>query len=260
MNIIDAITDSQRPKFNAPPQINKSCLVIGDAQAPFHDAQFLNKIKKVTFAYGVKTCIWCGDMIDFHAISIFLSQKKTSIEEELVEDEIALGQIADGFDDVLWVAGNHDERMSRMLTEWIPIDRLRLMLRLDDLVKTTDYYYCFIGKQWMATHPKNSSVIPARIPSMLAQKYQRNTISFHGHLNGMVMYNDFWCIDAGVVCDPDRLEYSSVRQSTRPKVQRGAVLMLKDHQGVFHPRVLNDLTDWELEEQSGKVWRRRNEK
>lgn len=261
MKISDAIrvAASQHPRYNTPPRIDESCLVIGDSQVPFQDADFIDKCKAVALSFGVKEMVWVGDMIDLHAISIFLAQKKEPLADELLEDEIGLTSIAAGFDKVLWLCGNHDERLSRVLQAWIPMERIAKMLGLGSNIEASDYYHCFIGDRWMATHPKNSSIIPGRVPSTLALKYRRNVISFHGHLVGAVQMNDLWAIDAGVTCDPTRLEYSMVRQSTRPKVQRGAVLMLKDDDDEYHPRLLNDLTDWNLEQETGEQWQKQNE-
>ena len=245
---------SPYPRFNTPPRVDDSRLVFGDCQIPYQDADFLNKCKAVAFAYGVKKGVLGGDAIDFHAVSIFLAQFKQSLAEELDQDEIGLTSIAAGFDELLWLCGNHEERLSRMLQQWLPMERIAAMLMLPPNVVTTNYYYCHLGDHWEATHPKNSSVIPGRIPSILAPKYKRNVISFHGHLVGAVMMNDYWAIDAGVTCDPERLEYSMVRQSTRPKVQRGAVLMLLDADGVYHPKILNDLTNWDAEVYAGEQW------
>lgn len=245
-------------RVNTPPRVDDSRLVLGDAQVPFQDADFINKCKAVAFAYGVRNALFVGDMIDLHAVSVFLSQIKDPLSKELDEDEIGMTSIVAGFDEVLWSCGNHDERLSRMFQQWLPMARIAAMLRLPDNVKTTNYFHCELGDKWIATHPKNSSVIPARIPSMLALKYYKNVISFHGHLVGAVQMNDYWCIDAGVTCDPARLEYSMVRQSTRPKVQRGAVLMLKSADGEYRPRLLNDLTDWEFEEKAGELWQKQN--
>lgn len=255
MKVSDAIVaESPHPKWDSPPLIDQSCLVFGDSQSPFIDAQFINHIKEIAFAYGVKQAVWAGDMIDLHAVSIFLSQRKQELHVELDEDEIMLGSIASGFENVLWLNGNHDIRISRALEAYLPLDRVRKMLGLDDNVKTTDYYYCYIGDRWMATHPKNSSVIPGRVPAVLAQKYRRNTLSFHGHLVGAVMTNGYWCVDVGVTCDPARLEYSSVVQTTRPLVQRGAALLLKGLDGEWRIRLLNDLTDWTHEKLCGEAW------
>lgn len=260
MKISDAIrvAPSNHPRYNTPPRVDGSCLVIGDAQVPFQDADFIDKCKSVALAYGVKSMVWVGDMIDLHAISIFLAQAKDALADELLEDEIGLKSIAAGFDQILWLCGNHDERLSRVLQMWVPMERIAAMLGLDARIEASNYYHCFIGDKWLASHPKNSSVIPARIPSTLALKYRRNVLSFHGHLVGAVQINDYWAIDVGVTCDPERLEYSMVRQSTRPKVQRGAVLMLKGADDAYHPRLLNDLTNWELEVKTGGIWQREN--
>lgn len=221
---------------------------------PFHDARLISHCVTAARSFGVKTLGIFGDWFDFHALSIFLSASVKDWENELDNNEKYGNQLTSQFDRVIWSNGNHEERMARALMQWITVDRLRMMIGLGAHVQTTDYYHAEIGDDWIATHPKNSSVIPGRVPFALAQKYRKNIISFHGHGTGAVFANGFYCIDAGMCADPEKLEYTQLRHNTRPLMQRGAVLMLKDSRGVFHPRLLNDLTDWELEIATGALW------
>lgn len=248
---------SLHPRHNTPPRINESCLCIGDSQIPFHDSDFLNHCADVADAFGVRTVLWVGDIFDLHALGIFLSQNKDSLAKEIEQNRKYGKQLANRFRRVLWTNGNHEDRLSRALTQYLRIEQTKRLFDLPDHVETSDYYFCEIGDDWIATHPKNSSVIPGRVPTMLALKYRKNVLSFHGHLVGAVQINDLWAIDVGVTCDPMRLEYPNVRHNTRPMMQRGAVLMLKDERGKFYPRIMNELTNWKFEIESGAIWRKR---
>lgn len=250
------VSASVHKRYNKPPRIDESCLLIGDSQIPFHDAHFINNVKQVAFAYGVKVCGWVGDMIDMSAMSIFLTQENKDLKKELDEDEEYLCQLADGFERVVFLAGNHEDRIMRMLEHWMGAERLGKLLGLSGgIVEMSDYYYIHIGNTWQATHPKNTSRIAGRIPSILAEKYNRNTVSFHGHLTGQIqsMNGKLVGIDAGITADPLRLEYSMVRQSTYPVMTQGAVILLKDGDE-YYPRVLNKFTNWEFEIRTGELW------
>lgn len=256
------ISESRAPKFNQPPQVDESCLNIGDCQFPYHDAVFLNRVVRVALAFGVEAINIVGDAFDFNALSIFISQVSKDINDELDQDEFYFKQLVAPFKKKLLVLGNHEYRLSRMLNQYINADRVRKLLGLDDSVVTTNYYYVFIGKDWQASHPDNSSIIPGQVPKMLSQKYRRNTISFHGHLTGAAQSIDglLYSIDAGVTCDPLRLEHTQVRQNTRPVATQGAVILLKDDYGKYHPRILNKFTDWDFEIKTGELWRNKQKR
>jgi len=251
------IEQSPAPRYDAPPRIDESVLCLGDCQIPYHDAKFINHCADVASAFGVTTALWVGDAFDFHALGIFLSQNKDALSKEIEQDRKYGEQLANRFARVLWTNGNHEDRLSRMLAQYLKLEQTKTLFGLPKHVETSDYYFCEIGDDWIATHPKNASVIPGRVPSMLALKYRKNVLSFHGHLVGACQINGLWAIDVGVTCDPMRLEYPNVRHNTRPMMQRGAVLMLKDSHGKFRPRILNELTDFDFEMKAGEIWRKR---
>jgi hypothetical protein len=248
------ISESPYPKYNEPLQINESILCLGDLQIPFHDAKFISNCVRVSHAFGVYTCGWFGDAFDIYSLSIFLSELAKDLKEELDDDESFGSELSSQFKKIFWCNGNHDERMARALMQWLPVDRLRKLLGLGDHVKASDYFYAFIGDDWMATHPKNASVIPGRVPAALALKYRRNVLAFHGHGLAATMIDDLWAVDVGMCADRVRLGYVQLRQNTRPLMQQGAALMLRDVDGVFHLRLLNGMTDWGLEIATGAIW------
>lgn len=252
------IEQSPAPRYDAPPRIDESVLCIGDCQIPYHDAEFINNVKRVALAFGVKAIALVGDVFDFHALSIFLSQANADLNKELDADEYYFQQLVSGFDKKILVIGNHEYRLSRMLGQYLNAERLKKLLGLGADVVVSNYAYLHIGNEWQASHPKNASVIPARVPTLLAEKYRRHTISFHGHLTGTAQTRDgLIAIDAGITCDPMRLEYTAVTQNTRPVMTQGAVILLKRREK-YYPRIFNKFTDWDFEIESGAIWQSRS--
>lgn len=239
----------QRQSFNRPPQITKeSILLIGDAQVPFQDIGFIRHVKDVAKAWGIRSCVWGGDMVDFHALSPFFGRAKGEADDELSEDAEGLIEIAEGFDRIVWIRGNHEDRLSRAINKWLRSDRIRMMLGLSDVIKASDYYHCLIGREWIAEHPKSTSEIPARAAVWLAEKYNRNVIMFHNHLTGWAQTRDgvHLGIEAGMCADVDKMEWVSLRHSKRPQMTQGAVILRwNGHQ--YYPYQLTRWTDWDFE-------------
>lgn len=250
------IAESPMPRYNTPLRIDESILCLGDLQIPYHDANFISQCVKVAKSFGVTACGWFGDAFDMHALSIFLAKQTKDLENELDFDESFGTQLASQFDKVYWIRGNHDARMAMALMQWLPTERIKKLIGLGDNVVTSDYFWSEIGTDWIASHPKNSSVIPGRIPSTLSAKYRKNVLAFHGHLVSASMFNGLWAIDVGMCADPEKLEYVCLRQSTRPAPQRGAALMLRNADGSFTHRTLSDATNWDLEMKAGEMWQK----
>lgn len=251
MKISDAwqVSPSERPRYDTPPRIDVDCLVIGDAQVPFHDAEFINRCKHVAFAFGIKTCIWGADMVDFHALAQWVSHdEERSLEHELAEGQKHLDEIAAGFDEVHWIRGNHENRIVNALGRWLPTERIAMMLGTGAHVKAYDYYWMQVGDDWLIEHPYNASVIPARVAAWLAEKYNRNVITFHGHTLGEAQTRGGQRIgiDCGVSCDPEKLAYQTMRHNTRTAMMRGAVILRRGNDNVFYKIHLDEWVDFDL--------------
>ena len=244
----DMIQPSRRPRYNRPPRIDKkSILAIGDSQIPFHDHEWINKCKKLAFAYGIRTSLWAGDIVDFTSLSIFVA-KNQEVEKELIECEEHLGELAAGFTDIIYLPGNHELRLQRLLREWVSMDRVCKLLNLPKQVRGFDYSFCEVGGDWLVEHPKNYSVIAGRVAATLAEKYRKNIAIFHDHQCGEMKTRDgrFIGMSVGMCADGSRLDYYSVAHSTTPKMMQGALLLRWDGQQYF-PHHLTEETDWDYE-------------
>jgi hypothetical protein len=247
MKISDCLMhESASPRYDNPPKIEKeSVLILGDCQIPFHDAEFINQVKELAFSWGIKQCVWGGDILDLNALSIFLSREDNA-QQELDESEVYLAELASGFDRALWLMGNHEERLFRALDAWIGADRIRKMMGLGSQVVASDYYYGLIGEEWIVSHPKNTSVIPGRVAMWLAEKYKRNQAILHDHVCGMAPTRDgsLLGISVGMCADPKRLEYVATRQNIRPEMCQGALILRYDGEK-YWPHHLTRWTDFD---------------
>lgn len=226
----DYISVSERPRYDDPPRIDgESVLLLGDCQIPFHDAAFINKCKELAFSWGVRRCVWGGDILDFATLSVFLTEAQDA-DEELDEDERYLAELASGFEHVDWLLGNHEARLRNRLAKWLDAERIRKMLGLDTTVTAHNYFYCLVGADWIVTHPKNASELPARVAMWIAEKCGRNVAMFHDHVTGISQTRDgeHIGVSVGMCADSLRMEYQAIRQSKRPAMTQGAAILRWD--------------------------------
>lgn len=222
---------SKRRRYNRPLIIREDCLVIFDTQVPYHDAEFLNNLLNLAHTWGIKQGVSGGDLLNMTAFSIFQehAQEKLWIKER-EEDMAVLLTLQKIIPKWLLVKGNHEAFLLKALAEQLGHEDILRLLNKPDGFTTTDYYYCKVilgGSVWRITHPRNISVIHGRIPQRLCEKYHSNIASGHGHLAGMTpdYSGKYIACDVGVTCDPTRLDYVSLRDTTRPAMCQGALIL-----------------------------------
>lgn len=249
-----SIPTSRREKFNKPEIIRESCLVIFDSQIPFHDADFINHLLELAVDWGIKEGISGGDLLNMTAFSKFYENPKDKIWREERDSTIkVLHAFVNAIPEWILVKGNHEDFLLKKLEEQIDHDDILALLdkREGGLAgfKATDYYYCLVklnGTTWRITHPRNISVIHGRIPQRLCEKYHMNIASGHGHLAGITpdYSGKYLACDVGVTCDPERLDYVSLRDSTRPAQCQGALILKQGDDNKCHPYHILPEADW----------------
>jgi hypothetical protein len=249
-----SVPTSHREKFNKPEIIRESCLVIFDTQIPFHDADFLNHIFELAADWGIRQGISGGDLLNMTSFSKFYEKPSEKVwEKERDEAVRVLMTMTDVIPDWLLVKGNHEDFLLKKLEE--QIDHEGILALVDNRTgflkgfKATDYYYCEVrlgGSLWRITHPRNISVIHGRIPQRLCERYHCNIASGHGHLAGMTpdYSGKYLACDVGITCDPLRLDYVSLRDSTRPAQCQGALILQLGDDNKCHPYHLYPDLDW----------------
>ena len=246
-----AVPKSMGRRYDKPPIIKESCLIIFDTQIPYQDADFLNNLLELASAWGIKQGISGGDLLNMAAFSMFKERPEDKIwrRERDVAIEV-LRALHSHIPKWLLVLGNHEAFLIKTLAEQIGHDDILALVGSPEGFVATDYYYCLVklgGSIWRVTHPRNVSVISARVPYFLASKFGANIISGHGHLAGSIksIGGDFEAIDAGITCDPQRLDYVGLRDSTRPAMCQGAVILRMGKDNKPHSYILTPGIDWE---------------
>lgn len=150
------------------------------------------------------------------------------------------------FDSMYAALGNHEGRLLRQLNSPItPEEIKRLLAHGEGWFKIAAYYFANVisgGVHYRVTHPKNSSVTPGQVGRQLCEKYKTNIIQCHNHLwnYGQSPSGDYLAIETGCCVDGSRLAYYAQRDTTRPKWQLGATILIDGHAELLHPI----WTDW----------------
>lgn len=221
---------AKTPRYNRPMQVKGDALLLFDIHAPFHDGRWIDRCIDLAKSWSVRQCILGGDVADFNAFSPYGADLGIDAEQELDTLAELVDGIVDAFDMTFIFSGNHDVRPLRLLQNKIGIKRIMQLFTPSGKVQISDYFWCELqsgGKEFYIEHPKNTSIIPGRVPSKLAEKYHKHIIAGHGHTWGMSQDTSgkYICIDSGVCCDSLRLAYIAQRHNTRPQLVKGAVIV-----------------------------------
>ena len=217
-------------RLQQPPTLRGDALLLFDVHAPCHDAAWINRCVDIAARWDVRKLGIGGDLVDFTAFSAFEKSSEYDVATEIASATRLLETLESCFDEVVYSAGNHEVRLSR-LTDWLlPVESaVRLFLRSGKTTFTRSYWFTLEsgGERYMCVHPRNASVAQTMVPARLAAKYQMHVIAGHGHLwgQGRDVSGRYWAIDAGMCADPLRLEYYQMQPTIRPAMCQGAVIV-----------------------------------
>lgn len=247
-------------RYNKPLILREPSLIIFDTQIPFQDAGFLNKCLELAQAWGIKQGISGGDLLNMAAFSMFKEKPDVKIWAKERDAAIKTLEALHSFiPSWLFIMGNHEAFLIKSLAEQIGHEDILRLLDSPEGFKATDYYYCIVrfgkGPDWRVSHPRNISVIHGRIPQRLCEKFHCNIASGHGHLAGMTpdYSGKYVACDVGITCDPARLDYAALRDSVRPAMNKGALILQLGDDGYCYPYHLTPAIDWEA---MAKLYRR----
>jgi len=226
------------PVFDGEPCLTGNWVVCGDVHLPTTDYELAEQMLNMARKLELKHLLIVGDLLNFDAFSTHeYLVPPLSFEEEVQVAVHFMARLAEWFDEMVLVLGNHEHRILRRNNGNVSASMLGHVLNASaGKLHVSPYAYAVIesgGQVWRATHQRNYSRITGRVADQLAQKYQCNILSFHQHHVGVLRdtWNKYTIVDGGGLHDETKLAYASLVDSTLPRMARGFVLLID---GVAH--------------------------
>lgn len=255
-------TDSAARKYTAWWEIDSrdhTGLMIGtDFHAPHHSALWCNRLLGVAQHYGICTLLIAGDGLDMAAFSSWGADPEQSWTQEMSHAAQWLWVIYHSFDRVLWLRGNHEDRLARatnwqlsagQLTDAILTHKAREMGEAftfePERMQFSPYPQCTIDGEWLVVHPRSYSRIRGRIANQIAMIRQKHVIAAHSHLANKGWSDDgrHITIDTGGMFDEDLIQYRSMSVTTHPAWNHGFVAYREGNAVLFSD---TPYTDWSV--------------
>lgn len=81
------IPESRYPRFDTPPELEGDALILPDAEIPFHNADFINRVLDLADAWKIKQMISAGDLLHFDSLTGWEPPWKNKKKGGLSEDD-----------------------------------------------------------------------------------------------------------------------------------------------------------------------------
>lgn len=234
--------------IGAPARLGGDWLIVGDVHCPTTDYEMAALVGMVAEQRGLSQLLIAGDLLNQDVFSVHpRSGEPVPWQHEKAAARSLLLEWMDQFERIVWLAGNHERRLSRSTWGALEMVDLRdMIIGHQSNVEVSRYSYCLIDTPngtWRVTHPRNYSRIPLRTANALAMKYGQHVLSFHEHHLGLAWADNGRNLIAngGGLFDWRRLEYVMLDDSTSPVMNKGFSVLEGGHLTVFGE---SPYTDW----------------
>jgi len=229
--------------------------VTSDWHIPFYDPVLADKMLILCQKWRppIKDLVIGGDFYDFSGASKWFDADPDivrTIEDDLTDGETILNRLAEWFDRIILIRGNHENRLyTGRLSKEVSFDRLsRMMALIPDKVTFSKWPICIVNDRWRVTHPKAFWKNPLSLARELASIHLQHIIMAHGH--GMAVGRDksgtFLAVDSGGMMDPTKIEYVSMEDTAHAKWCPGFLIIDDEKLHAFN----DSWTDWEFYRQA----------
>lgn len=218
-------------------------MITADWHIPYTDLGLAEKMLNIAKKNKIKKIVIAGDFLNLDILSTFIS-KPYELDKELDNAYEVWRVLNDEFDEITFIPGNHEFRLSRRLETPIEFRKLvRLFTELSEKIITSEYDSITLisgDKKWMITHPKNYSQTKNRISYRLAGKYECNVASAHGHFIGIVMSESgkYISCDTGGLFDMKKILYAQ-NTTTYPVWNQGFLKIIDGFPTLYSPLLGN---------------------
>jgi len=245
--------DLYRVDFGQPLELElEQALIFGDVHVPATDYDFAMlpvAIARKHMKKGKRVLIISGDLYNMDVASAYSKIcQNPSLDAEIVAAEHLMEIWLKVFDNIIFLMGNHDRRISKKLEGEVHAKHLIHWLTKSPRVTASNFGWCVVhsgdGAPWRITHSCNYSINQLTVANVLAQKYQMNIISHHEHhlAKGWDRYGRYVIINNGGLFDEQKFAYVQLDDSKHNKMVKGFTLLRNGHADVFGE---SPFTDWE---------------
>lgn len=225
-------------------------MVTADWHIPLYDPGYVNEMIETAREKGIKTLIIAGDFWNYDALSAYFpKQRDAGLDREYKEGIAVMRALVETFDRIIYVWGNHDDRMAKALGHAMQFrDAMKMVFGalgseiLDKIEFTNlDHVWLVYGEptrelrdgeleyeahdpkqRWYICHPQSYSRNPLTAGRQLASKMGGNVVTMHSHhcAIGHAPDGDLVVAEGGGLFDPRKTAYLQ-RSTTFPRWQQG---------------------------------------
>ncbi len=233
-------------------------LYCADLHIPSHSVKMLDRLVRVAKSRQVRTLIVGGDVADFPTASKWPKiVPSVGVEQTLDKVGEVLCFLAETFDEIYVVTGNHDQRLCKAVGEPLTFERVLWSAiagrRFDAKLVASDHTFFYIGDEGdggletgiVGGHPTFFSQIAAKTLSEVAMLKHRHVLGSHNHIQGLLWSKcgRYWACDPGAMCEAENTPYHQMGDgiSKFPAWKQGMVLL----DGNLPTLLADGWTDWQ---------------
>ena len=241
---------------------NQDAMITADWHIPLYNPALVNKMITTAVEKGIKTLVIGGDFWNFDALSAYdPKQPEGNLTREWKEGLAVMRTIAETFDDIVFVWGNHDYRFHKALGHAMSfVNSMKMTFGLlgDDVlskIRFTNLDNCWLlygepvvseedgermglmewerylpRQRWNVCHPQSYSRVPLTSARQLCAKLQSNVITAHSHHAALGYGTDGVLVaaEAGGLHEHRKTTYLQ-RSTTFPRWQNGFGYLQSGH-------------------------------
>ena len=178
----------------------KSIVVISDLQAPYHDAEAVNAIKKFIYWYQPDTVVSVGDEIDLPQISRWEQGGEKEWECSLGWHRDTTVKLLKDLTVEHIIRSNHSDRLYNKIKSrapgllGLPELEIEKFLRLDELGITYHHQPYELAPNWILVHGDEGNVQPTAGATALglAKRSGASVVCGHTHRMGLTHWTQSW--------------------------------------------------------------------
>jgi hypothetical protein len=141
------------------PRVDGDCLISSDDHVHKHSPAKLERVCRVAVVNRIRTLVLAGDFVDFEELSSHRRSagKVVSAGQSIGAAAAVLNALAAVFDRIVWIRGNHEDRLMRLIEAAVatrsPAQALLLDLEFDEL-EALDFRarYQMLLERWLAKY------------------------------------------------------------------------------------------------------------